>query len=102
MVPLLFVLRGLRNKEYNAKKRKRVKRNEIQCMIIFIENLLLLLVLAQQATGTNLEFKVFFIYWATVFVRYICTYMTVFANTVYFHISKLLLLIGFLRLVICS
>ena len=35
MVPLLFILKGLRNKGNNKKKRKRVKRNEIQYMILF-------------------------------------------------------------------
>ena len=35
--------------------------------------------------------------WITVIIRYVSTYMTVFANTVYFHISKLLLLIGFFK-----
>ena len=34
MVPLLFISRGLRSKGDNEKKRKRVKRNEIQCMIL--------------------------------------------------------------------
>jgi hypothetical protein len=32
MVPLLFISRGLRNKGDNEKRRKRVKRNEIQCI----------------------------------------------------------------------
>ena len=49
-------------------------------------------------TRTNFKFKGFFINRTTVFVGYICTYMTVFANTVYFHISKLLLLIGFFKI----
>ncbi len=35
MVSLLFLSRGLRTKEDNEKKRKREKRNEIQCMILF-------------------------------------------------------------------
>jgi len=35
MVSLLFQSRGLRNEEYKEKKRKREKRNEIQCMILF-------------------------------------------------------------------
>ena len=48
-------------------------------------------------TWTNFKFKGFFINWATVFVGYICTYMTVFANTVYFHISGLLMLVDFLN-----
>ena len=34
MVPLLFISRGLRSEENNEKKRKRVKRNEIQCIIL--------------------------------------------------------------------
>ena len=34
MVSLLFLLRGLRKEEYSEKKRKREKRNEIQCMIL--------------------------------------------------------------------
>ena len=34
MVPLLFLSIGLRRKENNEKKRKREKRNEIQCIII--------------------------------------------------------------------
>jgi hypothetical protein len=34
MVPLLFLSRGLRRKGNNEKKRKREKRNEIQCMIL--------------------------------------------------------------------
>jgi hypothetical protein len=37
-----------------------------------------------------------FVNWAAVIVSYISTYMTVFINTVYFHISKLLLLVVFL------
>ena len=32
MVPLLFLLRGLRNKGDKEKNRKREKRNEIQCI----------------------------------------------------------------------
>jgi len=35
MVPPLLLSRGLRKEENNEKKRKRVKRNEIQCMILF-------------------------------------------------------------------
>jgi len=35
MVSLLFQSRGLRKEEYKEKKRKREKRNEIQCMILF-------------------------------------------------------------------
>jgi len=35
MVSLLFQSRGLRKEEYKEKKRKRKKRNEIQCMILF-------------------------------------------------------------------
>ena len=35
--------------------------------------------------------------WAAVIVSYISTYMTVFINTVYFHISKLLLLVVFFK-----
>ena len=34
MVSLLFISRGLRSKGDDEKKRKRVKRNEIQCMIL--------------------------------------------------------------------
>ena len=34
MVSLLFQSRGLRKEEYREKKRKREKRNEIQCMIL--------------------------------------------------------------------
>ena len=34
MVSLLFQSRGLRKEEYKEKKRKREKRNEIQCMIL--------------------------------------------------------------------
>jgi hypothetical protein len=34
MVSLLFLSRGLRKEEYREKKRKREKRNEIQCMIL--------------------------------------------------------------------
>ena len=34
MVSLLFQSRGLRKEEYKEKKRKRKKRNEIQCMIL--------------------------------------------------------------------
>ena len=34
MVPLLFLLGGLRIKEDNEKNRKREKRNEIQCIIL--------------------------------------------------------------------
>jgi hypothetical protein len=35
MVSLLLLSKGLRKEENNEKKRKRVKRNEIQCMILF-------------------------------------------------------------------
>ena len=35
MVSPLFLSRGLRKEENNEKKRKRAKRNEIQCMILF-------------------------------------------------------------------
>jgi hypothetical protein len=35
MDPLLFLSRGLRNKEDNENNHKREKRNEIQCMILF-------------------------------------------------------------------
>ena len=35
MVSILFQSRGLRKEEYKEKKRKREKRNEIQCMILF-------------------------------------------------------------------
>ena len=34
MVSPLLLSRGLRKEENNEKKRKRVKRNEIQCMIL--------------------------------------------------------------------
>ena len=34
MVSPLLLSRGLRKEESNEKKRKRVKRNEIQCMIL--------------------------------------------------------------------
>jgi hypothetical protein len=34
MVSPLLISRGLRKEENNEKKRKRVKRNEIQCMIL--------------------------------------------------------------------
>ena len=34
MVPLLFLSKGLRNKEDNENNRKREKRNEIQYMIL--------------------------------------------------------------------
>ena len=34
MVSLLLLSKGLRKEENNEKKRKRVKRNEIQCMIL--------------------------------------------------------------------
>ena len=40
MVPLLFLSRGLRNKEDNENNRKREKRNEIQCMILINQSLL--------------------------------------------------------------
>ena len=39
MVSLLFLSRGPRTKEDNEKKRKREKRNEIQCMILFKSSL---------------------------------------------------------------
>ena len=35
MVSPLLLSRGLRKEENNEKKRKRAKRNEIQCMILF-------------------------------------------------------------------
>jgi hypothetical protein len=35
MVSLLLLSKGLRKEDNNEKKRKRVKRNEIQCMILF-------------------------------------------------------------------
>ena len=60
MVSLLFVEESLRSEGDNEKKRKRVKRNEIQCMIIFIENLLLLFSL-------NLVSIMFSIYFLTSF-----------------------------------
>ena len=34
MVSLLILSKGLRKEENNEKKRKRVKRNEIQCIIL--------------------------------------------------------------------
>ena len=39
MVPLLFLLRGLRTKEDNEKERKSEKRSEIQCMILLKSHL---------------------------------------------------------------
>ena len=43
MVSLLFLLRGLRTKEDNEKKRKREKRNEIQCIILLRSYLVVLI-----------------------------------------------------------
>ena len=49
--------------------------------------------------GAWTEFKLesLFINWAAVIISNVSAYMTVFINTVYFHISKLLLLVVFLR-----
>ena len=43
MVSPLLLSKGLRKEENNEKKRKRVKRNEIQCMILIDHSFLFLL-----------------------------------------------------------
>ena len=49
--------------------------------------------------GTWTEFKLegLFVNWAAVIISNVSAYMTVFINTVYFHISKLLLLVVFFK-----
>jgi hypothetical protein len=47
--------------------------------------------------GTKFKLEGLFVNWAAVIISNVSTYMTVFINTVYFHISKLLLLVVFLR-----
>ena len=49
------------------------------------------------STGTEFKSEGLFVNWAAVIVSNVSAYMTVFINTVYFHISKLLLLVVFLR-----
>ena len=46
---------------------------------------------------TEFKFKGLFVDGFTILVSNVSAYMTVFINTVYFHISKLLLLVVFLR-----
>ena len=46
-------------------------------------------------TGTEFKLEGLFVNWAAVIISNVSAYMTVFINTVYFHISKLLLLVVF-------
>jgi len=48
-------------------------------------------------TGTKFKLEGLFVNWAAVIISNVSTYMTVFINTVYFHISKLLMLVVFLK-----
>jgi len=47
--------------------------------------------------GTEFKLEGLFVNWAAVIISNVSAYMTVFINTIYFHISKLLLLVVFLR-----
>jgi hypothetical protein len=48
-------------------------------------------------TWTEFNLEGLFVNWAAVIISNVSAYMTVFINTVYFHISKLLLFVVFLR-----